>query len=814
MAKRRYEALKSLLWDPSGWRDNLASTFVETSLTCRKDFLDAVEAKPLSPEQRIAVVTDEEATLVLASAGSGKTSVIAAKAINLIETGVATPEQILMLAFAKPAAKEITERIKDRSGLNVPARTFHKLAYDIMGQVEGGKPPLANHVGDEKLYCSKLKEIVGQIAKSDIKFASALARWFTASYVTSKSEWDFQTKHDWYTYVEKVDLRTLHGERVKSYEELLIANWLYLMGVEYEYEAIYPHPVESDGRRRYQPDFHLLESGIFIEHFGVRIVRDRWGNETYQTAPFIDRDSYLAGIEWKRRVHSENRTELVETYSHERDAGNLLELLEQKLQGKVELRPRDPLTIYDRVVAIGQIDGFSSLVGSFLKRYKAGAYSTAHCLERAKALKTGPRAEAFLQVFEPIFDQYQRDLKGRIDFEDMVNCAASHVEAGAYTCPFSHIVIDEFQDISQDRARLVRALKASRERTKIFAVGDDWQSIFGFAGSDISIMRRFGPNFGGEFAGASGVFKLIDLGRTFRSVDKIALPAREFILRNPEQLKKNVIPAGEVSDPRIMVHWTKDSSGTVLHEALQELYDRFSSNGPQTVLLLGRYGFNKPDMQNLEAAFPALSIRFSTIHSAKGREADHVILLEAKSDRTGFPSRIEDDPLLALVSPDEDPFEHGEERRVMYVAMTRARQSLTILAPETKPSEFVRELLGDPVFGAVVAKEFCDCLVPCSDCGGRMILFKGSNGKSYYRCEHTRHCGHIMPACHECEAGFPQRDEDGQSAVCGGCEASYRACSSCKDGWMLERSSRHGPFLGCSAFPDCAQTINLPRAQR
>lgn len=547
----RYEALKALLTDPAGWRKELAERFIEREASRRREFLEAVEANPLSQEQRIAVLTDEEATLILASAGSGKTSVIAAKAINLVDNGLAQPDEILLLAFAKPAAKEITERIYNRADLEIPARTFHKLAYDIIGEVEGAKPPLTNHASDDKLYYSKLQKIIEKVAVSDSKHATALARWFTGSYVTSRSEWDFQTKHDWYTYLEKVDLRTLQGERVKSYEELLIANWLFLMGVEYEYEAIYPHPTESDGRRRYQPDFHLLVSGIFIEHFGVRISRDVWGGETYQTAPFVDRESYLAGIEWKRAVHRDNQTHLVETYSYERDAGNLLELLEKKLEGHVEFKPRDPLTIYDRVVELGQVAPFARLVGAFLKRYKAGSYSAAFCLDRAKVLKQGPRAAAFLEVFEPIFTAYQNDLRGRIDFEDMVNRAAAHVEAGRYTCPFSHIVIDEFQDISQDRARLVGALKRSRQRTKIFAVGDDWQSIFGFAGSDISIMRRFGSTFGGEFAGMSGQSQVVDLGRTFRSVDKIALPAREFILRNPEQLEKSVIPAGEVDEPCI-----------------------------------------------------------------------------------------------------------------------------------------------------------------------------------------------------------------------------------------------------------------------
>lgn len=812
--KQRYEALSPFIWNPQEWRDNLAQKFIDSELSTRGAFFDRVEKHPLSPEQRVAVLTDDEATLVLASAGSGKTSVIAAKAINLVETKSASPEQILLLAFAKPAAKEITERIRARSGLSVPAKTFHKLAYDIIGEAEGSKPPLTNHATDEKLYFSKLRGIIEGIARTDAKFAVALVKWFTTSYVTSRSEWEFKAKHDWYTYVEKVDLRTLQGEKVKSYEELLIANWLYVMGVEYEYEAIYPHPTESNGRRKYQPDFYLPESGVFIEHFGVRISRDRWGRERYETAPFVDREDYIAGMEWKRAVHSQNETDLVETYSHERQSGKLLNLLEKKLHGKVEFRPRDPLTIYDRVVEIGQVDDFARLVGSFLKRYKAGSYSISFCLNRAKELKAGRRAAVFLEVFEPIFDKYQSELKGRIDFEDMVNRAAALVEAGKYECAFTHIVIDEFQDISQDRARLIRALKASGSGTKVFAVGDDWQSIFGFAGADISIMRNFGPKFGGEFAGASGQSKVVDLGRTFRSVDKIALAAREFILRNPEQLAKNVIPAGEAAEPRIKVLWTSKTKPDALEDALQDIVDCYSAQGPQSVLLLGRYGFNKPNLRPIRENFPDLSIRFSTIHSAKGGEADHVILLEAKSDRTGFPSQKEDDPLLALVSPDEDPFEHAEERRVMYVAMTRARQTLSIIAPDTKPSEFVRELLADPVYGVAVAKEFCDELVLCSECGGRMTLAKGSNNKPYFRCEHIQHCGHIMPACHQCGSGFPTRDDTNTEASCGGCDAVYQACARCSDGWMVERSGRYGAFLGCSAFPECEQTSKLPTSSR
>jgi Superfamily I DNA and RNA helicases len=113
---------------------------------------------------------------------------------------------------------------------------------------------------------------------------------------------------------------------------------------------------------------------------------------------------------------------------------------------------------------------------------------------------------------------------------------------------------------------------------------------------------------------------------------------------------------------------------------------------PASVLLLGRYRFNEPDMQGLRRSFPRLKINFKTIHASKGLEADHVILLNADSGRTGFPSEIVDDPLLSLVSPEEEAFQNAEERRVMYVAMTRARHTLVILASNARPSAFVTEL--------------------------------------------------------------------------------------------------------------------------
>ncbi len=141
-------------------RAQAIAQFVDTELSRWKTFFDTVEAKPLTPEQRLSVVVDEEATLVLAGAGSGKTSVITAKAAYLIKAGIRTPSEILLLAFAHDAAKEMSERIEARCGMPVEARTFHALAYDIIGAVEGKKPALADHASDDMAFIALIKAIL------------------------------------------------------------------------------------------------------------------------------------------------------------------------------------------------------------------------------------------------------------------------------------------------------------------------------------------------------------------------------------------------------------------------------------------------------------------------------------------------------------------------------------------------------------------------------------------------------------------------------------------------------------------------------
>lgn len=305
--------------DPNTVRGAAIETFVEAQLLRWKDFFDTVESMPLTPEQRLSVVVDEDATLVLAGAGSGKTSVITAKAAYLVKAEIRKPSELLLLAFAKDAATEMSERIEARCGVPVVARTFHALAYEIIGEVEGEKPPLAPTATDDKAFLSLMKEILRHIVATASDIAQTVIGWFAGFFDDFPTEWDFKTKHEWYEQIESRNLRTLQGETVNSFEELLIANWLFRNGIAYEYEPSYEHKLPKSGRRAYTPDFRLIESGVYIEHFGVRKKRGKDGKEELTTAPYIDRDEYLEGMDWKRQVHAEHDTVLVETYSWERE---------------------------------------------------------------------------------------------------------------------------------------------------------------------------------------------------------------------------------------------------------------------------------------------------------------------------------------------------------------------------------------------------------------------------------------------------------------------------------------------------------------
>ncbi|MHB2165642.1 UvrD-helicase domain-containing protein [Alsobacter sp. R-9] len=808
--QRRIGNVQRFLSSPEKCRQAAIERFIGFDLTGMQRFFDTIEKNPLTPEQRLAVVTDEDATLVLAGAGSGKTSVIVAKAGYLVERGIRQPHEVLLLAFGKDAASEMATRIRERTGAAVDAMTFHALGMSIFRAVEGRKPALAHHAADDVKLRMLLREILHDEIAAGTEVGTLILSWFSEFVWPYKSEWDFKTQDGYFQWVETHDLRTLNGDLVRSYEEWLIANWLYRNGIAHEYEPLYEGPLPADARGPYRPDFRLTESGIYIEHFGVRKAIQPDGSVRLTTAPFIDRDRYLADMAWKRELHHANGTNLIETFSYEKVEGTLFEKLAEKLAPYVTRNPVPDDLVFRTLAEMGQVDAFTQTLGTFLKHFKGSGATIARCEERAASTDDVPRSLAFLKIFKAVINAYEARLDGTIDFEDMIIRAAAHVETGRYRSPYRHLLVDEFQDISEGRARLLLALKSQHDDARLFAVGDDWQSIYRFSGADIRLMRSFGAVFGGRFGDQEAVHSVVDLGRTFRSVDKIAGPARHFVLRNPAQIPKTVVPAATTANPAIRVAYVERGQDD---DAVRMALEGLSTGTVRgtSVLLLGRYNHVRPSsLEGLAGQFPRFSIRFMTMHASKGLEADHVVILRAVGGRMGFPSEIVDDPVLDVVLPEPESFEHAEERRLFYVALTRARTSVTILADRERPSTFVRELTGSPDYEVMEVGEAGHAPRRCRACGGRMLQQPATNGRSFFACEHRHLCGHRLKACSACGVGLPERDAANPDRMTCSCGAEFPACPVCADGWLLERKGRHGRFLGCVSYPTCRGTQRLP----
>ena len=511
----------------------------------------------------------------------------------------------------------------------------------------------------------------------------------------------------------------------------------------------------------------------------------------------------------EKDLHEKHGTTLIETFSHECAAGTLLRNLEAKLRTcGVTLFPIPPTEAFATLEEQGWIDPFIRLVATFLKHFKGAELSFEQAMQRAANMKDRARAEAFLTVFRPIFERYQEMLarSGQIDFHDMIAKAIEHVEAGRYPSPFGYILVDEFQDISPDRARLLKALLDRLPGSQLFAVGDDWQAIFRFAGSDISIMREFSKHF------SEG--KQLSLETTFRCTDRIAEVATDFILRNPAQIPKTVRSIHQADSPRVHVGLPGEQELSLLKEALDRIaedatgYDEIS-----TVLMLGRYNHLRPqNLSSLAHQYPGLKFTYKTVHRSKGLEADYVIVLGLCLAKYGFPTEIADDPLLDLVLATSEAHPNAEERRLLYVAITHARRHAFLLAEGGPPSSFVTELTGGgydiTVFGRPPEGD-----VSCPLCvEGRLIRRENKQKSSiFYGCSNYPYCENRQRACPVCREGLLTKDRE--KFKCRDCGQFVETCPEC-GGWLEIRMGRYGRFLGCTSFPACNYTRNIREEPR
>ena len=349
-----------------------------------------ITSHPLTDEQATAVATDEDATLVLAGAGTGKTSVITGKIAHLIRNKAVTPQSILALAFNVDAAREIRERLpEDFSHSQVS--TFHSFAYHVVGQATGEAPTVSKLATDDIAYQKAIDDMLTDMITSK-EFANDVIGLVTSEYAEYRTPFEFSNEKEYREYVRTIEPRTFNSEQVKSQEEVALANFMATNGIAYEYEKPYKLPSATSQHHQYQPDFYLPDYDIYIEHFAV---------DEYDRPP-DGWTGYAEGMEWKRKLHQEQGTRLVETYSWERSKGVLLSSLEQKLKGlDVEFRP---VPVQELVEKLSQfrVRRLAGLLGTFLNHAKSGNMTAGDIAAAAQSQRDGSRTGRFLHVFTEV----------------------------------------------------------------------------------------------------------------------------------------------------------------------------------------------------------------------------------------------------------------------------------------------------------------------------------------------------------------------------------------------------------------------------
>ncbi|WP_330984355.1 MULTISPECIES: DNA helicase IV [Enterobacterales] len=509
------------------WLKDLSATrlkhnqaYTKAMLAQYSGFFEHIESSPLNSAQARAVVNGERSLLVLAGAGSGKTSVLVARAGWLLTRGEAAPDQILLLAFGRKAAQEMDDRIRERLNTEaISAKTFHALALHIIQQGSKKVPVITKLENDTQARQKLLTQCWQQQCQEKKAQAKGWRQW-----LEEEMAWDVPEEDYW------------HDPKI-------------------------------------------------VRRIGARL--DRWVS--------------------LMRMHGGSQAEMIDS------------------------TPEEIRDLFGKRV---------KLMAPLLKAWKT-------------ALKE----------------------EGAVDFSGLIHQAINVLEKGRFVSPWKHILVDEFQDISPQRAALLAALRKQNSQTTLFAVGDDWQAIYRFSGAQLSLTTAFEHYFGEGDSCA--------LDTTYRFNSRIGEIANRFIQQNPHQLAKplNSLSAGD-----------KKAVTLLPDDQLDALLDKLSGfvKPEQRILIMARYHYLKPTvLEKAATRWPKLQIDFMTIHASKGQQADFAIVLGLQEGQDEFPAPARESIMEQALLPQPEDFQDAEERRLLYVAMTRARERVWLLFNKQQPSVFV-----------------------------------------------------------------------------------------------------------------------------
>ncbi|MBQ2918441.1 MAG: UvrD-helicase domain-containing protein [Bacteroidales bacterium] len=803
--------------------------FLSSHLRTESAYLDNI-LKSVDPviklddEQRKVVLSDEDYTLVIAGAGAGKTTTVAAKVKYLVERKGIRPEQILVISFTNKAVGELRDKINKSLKIKCPVTTFHKTGYAILRKQDNEKRQVVDGGFMYNVINNYLKENILEQPELVDKLILFFGSYFDAPY-------EGEDLNDFFNYISKSDFTTLKGnmseyteeiidkrtgkcisiaqERMRSAQEVQIANFLYLNQIEYKYERPYEYHILKS-RKPYTPDFTITQGDkvAYLEHFGIT---EDGKNNRYNEEQL---SRYKQEINDKVKLHKKHNTDLIYTFSGYSDGRSLLEHLRENLEKHgFTLIPRDSKEVFEKIVNTEEnkyIMKLVKLVCTFIQNFKTNGFSIDD-FSRFERKSTNERTKLFLSICQQCFLEYSKRLKEKnaVDFEDMINDSVrilnEQQRIGA-ELDFKYIIVDEYQDISRQRFDLTKELSKIC-KAKIIAVGDDWQSIYAYAGSDITLFTHFKQTMGYGLE--------LKITKTYRNAQEVIDIAGGFIQKNHSQLRKELISPKHIDQPIIIESYSenvdrKQTAGKggryyMIGEKVEAIVEKILLENPKSsILLLGRYGFdafhlchsgkfvyNEKTGSVTPNKFPNVVLDFMTVHRAKGLGYDNVIIINARNEVYGFPSQVQDDPVLKYVVRDDHSIEYAEERRLFYVALTRTKNRVYLIVPQERPSSFVLELIDDylqvVLHGDIDRNENKDSqeIKKCPICGYPLQLrYKQNYGLKLWMCTNE-----------------PELCDFMTNDLSGG-RLSIIKCDQCRDGYLIVKPGKGDrlPFLGCTNY--------------
>ena len=668
-------------------------------LDTHKDFFDHCLKYPLDQQQRRSIVSEEDNCLVVSSAGSGKTSSIIGKVKYLTDVKGIAPHRILLISYTNKAAAELTERMAT-DGLK--GYTFHKLAIDIIGRATGIKPSICDNT--DALFIDIYHTLLGNKA-----FKNSVVEYFI-DYQTNETDWEKRKneRQEQLSEQKNVQLKAMFPDMdgraiyVISEQEQKIFFVLSSLGLKFRYEEPYEHQLADEMHSQYRPDFSIyfeqkgVTKRIYLEHFGVDehslvpawFAKDK--NITYEEA----NQKYDDGITWKKAAHEKFGTQLLVTSSadfHYSDIRNKLKKILEDVGVPIQEKTNEEL--YGLILPKGskQEKAFIRLVATFVTLVKSSCKSVKEVLKQAKNADDERSVFIIKNIFQPVYERYISALSdsNQIDFTDAI-LQATEICRASHPVEYDYIIVDEFQDISVDRYNFLKVLREGNPPAKLYCVGDDWQSIYRFSGSDMALFNQF-P----EYFGATEINKI---ETTYRFGEPLVSLSSYFIQRNKAQIQKDIHSFdSEMKTELEFYSYDRRDYCNMIGQLVASI------PSDKSIFLLGRYSFDDYYLSFMYQSIKegnrffyvigGRKIEFLTIHKSKGLEADYVILLQCNKDTYGFPSLVSDDPVLNYVLTKSDQFPYGEERRLFYVAITRAKMKTLVLYDKRFPSVFVDEFL-------------------------------------------------------------------------------------------------------------------------